>query len=55
MSPTMKKSASKKAIEKKAELEKEEILDVEVGWEEIHKGQAKKFTNVDELLEELKS
>jgi hypothetical protein len=32
-----------------------EILDVETSWEEIQKGQAKKFTNVDEFLEELKS
>jgi len=32
-----------------------EIFDVEMGWEEIEKGQAKKFTCVDEFLEELKS
>lgn len=32
-----------------------EILDVEISWEEIQKGQAKKFTNVDEFLKELKS
>jgi len=32
-----------------------EILDVEISWEEIQKGQAKKFKNVDEFLKELKS
>ena len=32
-----------------------EILDVEISWEEIQKGQAKKFTNVDDFLKELKS
>jgi len=32
-----------------------EILDVETSWEEIQKGQAKKFTNIDEFLKELKS
>lgn len=35
-------------------LTPEEVFDVEMSWEEIRKGQAKKFTNVDELLEELK-
>ena len=38
-----------------ARLTDEEIFDVEMGWEEIEKGQAKKFTCVDEFLEELKS
>lgn len=33
----------------------EEIFDVETSWEEIRSGQAKKFTNVDEFLEELRS
>jgi hypothetical protein len=32
-----------------------EIFDVETSWEEIKKGQAKRFTNIDELLKELKS
>jgi hypothetical protein len=32
-----------------------EIFDVEVSWAEIQKGQAKRFTDVDEFLEELKS
>ena len=32
-----------------------EVFDVEMSWEEIRKGKAKKFTNVDELLKELKS
>ena len=32
-----------------------EILDVEISWEEIQKGHAKKFKNVDEFLKELKS
>jgi len=32
-----------------------EIFDVEASWEEIQKGQVKKFTNVDELLKDLKS
>ena len=33
----------------------EEICDVETSWEEIEQGQAKKFTNVDDFLRELKS
>lgn len=33
----------------------EEMFDVETSWEEIRSGQAQKFTNVDEFLEELKS
>ena len=31
-----------------------EVFDVETSWEEIRKGQAKRFTNVDEFLKELK-
>jgi len=38
-----------------ARLTEAEIFDVEMGWEEIEKGQAKKFTCVEEFLEDLKS
>lgn len=44
-----------KAILDNARLTDVEISDVEESWEEIEKGQAKKFTNVDEFLEDLKS
>lgn len=36
-------------------LSVEEICDVEASWEEIEQDRIKKFTNVDEFLEELKS
>jgi len=32
-----------------------EVFDVEMSWDEIRKGKARKFTNVDDLLKELRS
>jgi hypothetical protein len=32
-----------------------EIFDVEASWEEIKKGQPKRFTDIDEFLKDLKS
>jgi len=36
-------------------LTPEEIADVEEAWAEIERGEAKTFTNVEDLLKELKS
>jgi hypothetical protein len=43
------------AILESALLTDLEIFDVETSWEEIRKGQAKRFTDIDEFLKELKS
>ena len=36
-------------------LSEEEIRDVEASWKEIEDGKAKKFTDVEELIKELKT